>query len=124
MRRAAGSAGRLAALGVAVAAVTMGGTSCAGTPRVACAGQCGPPYVLMVHFAPGTNPADADKAITACTSSSPVVIGIGALRGLRSPAGPEGLIYTKVMGVTGRVGALLTCLRSSSLIRGNAGFGG
>ena len=87
-----------------------------GSTLVPCAGQCGPPYELMVLFQPGTTHAAAQQLLTSCTDHNPVVIRVGPL-GV-DPAGlSRAFIYTQVFGPRNpsRTAGLLTCLRHSSL---------
>jgi hypothetical protein len=88
-----------------------------GSTPVWCAGQCGPPYELMVLFQPGTTHAAAQQLLTSCTNHNPVVIRVGPL-GV-DPAGlSRAFIYTQVFGPRNpsrTAAGLLTCLRHSSL---------
>jgi hypothetical protein len=68
---------------------------------VACGGQCGPPYELMVQFLPGTPRAAAQKLLTSCTDHNPVVIRVGTLRDVDGGL-TQAMIYTRVFGDTPR----------------------
>jgi len=87
-----------------------------GSTLVPCAGQCGPPYELMVLFQPGTSHAAAQQLLTSCTDQNPVVIRVGPL-GVDPSGLSRAFIYTQVFGPSNpsRTAGLLTCLRHSSL---------
>jgi hypothetical protein len=95
---------------LAVAAVA-GVSSCARAP-VACAGQCAPPYELMVDFRADIPPAEATMVLKSCADNNPVVVRIGVLQHL-SAGFSRALIYTHVFGQTKQTDGLLSCLRAS-----------
>lgn len=94
-------------------------SGCSSSAPVPCAGQCRPPYELMVDFRPGTTQAAAQQLLTSCTDNNPVVIRVGPLRDIGGGVS-RAFIYTQVFGVgggdpSGRTTGLLACLRHSSL---------
>ena len=97
---------------LALAVVAIAGVSGCSRAPVACAGQCAPPYELMVDFRAGISPAEATMVLKTCAGNNPVVVRIGALQHL--PAGfSRVLIYTHVFGSTSQTEGLLSCLRTS-----------
>jgi hypothetical protein len=88
--------------------LALGVTSCTTSGPVACAGQCAPPYELLIQFRAGTPGATAQKILRSCAGRDPVVIRIGALQEDQSQA----FIYTRVFA-TAETARLTECLRSS-----------
>ena len=107
-----------AASGLLVPALLAGSlvlASC-GRQQVPCAGQCAPPYHLVVIFKSGTSLVTARKVLTSCAAHNPVVIRVGALRHLGDGVN-EATVYTRAFGSTARTSGLLRCLRSSGVAR-------
>jgi hypothetical protein len=92
--------------------LAFGVTSCAAGAPIPCAGQCAPPYELLVQFRAGTPDATAQKILGSCADHDPVVIRVGALRNIPEDQS-EAYIYTHVLA-TARTARLTECLRSSS----------
>jgi len=98
-------------VGLLPAVALSGVVSCAASPPTICAGQCAPPYELVVRFAAGTSHATAQEVLTSCARSNPVVIRVGRLHNFEGQS--AAFIYTKVFG--NLASRLLKCLRSSGV---------
>jgi hypothetical protein len=116
-----GPVGVIGRLGVSwgVAAAAFVGVASCTTARapMACGGQCAPPYELQVGFRQGTATATAEKVLASCADHNPVVIRIGTVQH-RAEGFSRAMVYTHVLGDTGRTAALLKCLRMSGVTQG------